>query len=146
MNIHWKDWCWSWSSNILATWFKQLIHWKRPWCWERLKMGEKGDYRGWDDWMASPTRWTWVWASSQSWWRTGKPGMLQSMGSHRVEHEWVTELNWLKKPPCSASFLPRPSLMHHWHFYFLHNFTLLRMSYTWNHTVCSLFRSTSFSY
>ena len=49
----------------------------------------------WDGWIASPTRWTWVWASSQSWWRIGKPGMLQSMGSHRVEHEWVTQLNWL---------------------------------------------------
>ena len=45
-------------------------------------------------WMASPTRWTWVWASSGSWWQTGKPGMLQSMGSQRVGHNWVTELNW----------------------------------------------------
>ena len=45
-------------------------------------------------WMASPTRWIWVWASSGSWWQTGKPGMLQSMGSQRVGHNWVTELNW----------------------------------------------------
>ena len=45
-------------------------------------------------WMASPSRWTWVWASSGSWWRTGKPGMLQSMGSQRLGHNWVTELNW----------------------------------------------------
>ena len=45
-------------------------------------------------WMASPTRWTWVWASSGSWWRTGKPSMLQSMGSQRLGHNWVTELNW----------------------------------------------------
>ena len=85
---------WSWSSNNLATWCKELTHWKRPWCWERLKAGE-GDDRGWDGWMASLTQWTWVWANSGRWWRTGKPGILQSMGSQRVGHEWVTELNWL---------------------------------------------------
>ena len=63
------------------------------WCWERLKAGE-GDDRGWDGWMASPTQWTWVWVNSGSWWWTGKPGMLQSMGSQRVGHKWETELNW----------------------------------------------------
>ena len=52
------------------------------------------DDRGWDDWMASPTLWTWVWVSSRSWWWIGKPGVLQSMGSQRVRHDWVTELNW----------------------------------------------------
>ena len=61
---------------------------------ERLKVGGEGDNRGWDGWMASPTRWTWVWVSSGSWWWTGRPGMLQSMGSQRVGHKWVTELNW----------------------------------------------------
>ena len=86
------DWCWSWSSNTLATWCEELTHWKRPWCWERLKAGGEGDDRGWDGWMASVTRWTWVWASSESWWWTGRPGMLQSMGSQRVRHDWVTEL------------------------------------------------------
>ena len=55
---------------------------------ERLKAGGEGDDRGWDGWMASPTRWTWVWASSGSWW-TGKPGALQSMGSQRVGHDWI---------------------------------------------------------
>ena len=60
LNIHWKDWCWSWSSNNLATWCEELIHWTRPWCWERLKAGGEGDDRGWDVWMASPTWWTWV--------------------------------------------------------------------------------------
>ena len=60
----------------------------------KIKGGRKGDDRGWDCWMASSIRWTWVWVSSRSWWWTGKPGMLQSMGSQRVRHNWVTELNW----------------------------------------------------
>ena len=60
LNIHWKDWCWSRNSNTLATWCEELTHWKRPWCWERLKAGGEGDDRGWDGWMASPTQWTWV--------------------------------------------------------------------------------------
>ena len=64
---------------------------KRLWCWERLKAG--GDI-GWAGWMASPTWWTWVWVNSRSWWWTERPGVLQSMGSQRVGHDWVTELNW----------------------------------------------------
>ena len=56
--------------------------------------GGEGDNRGWDSWMASPTRWSWVWVSSGSWWWTGKPGMLQSMGPQRVGHHWATELSW----------------------------------------------------
>ena len=88
LNIHWKDWY-----NTLATWCKELTHWKRLWCWDRLKAGE-GDNRGWDCWMASPTQWTWVWMNSGSWWWSGRPGMLQSMGSQRVGHDWATELNW----------------------------------------------------
>ena len=67
--------------QYLAIWCEELTHWKRPWCWERLMAGGEGDDRGWDGWMASPTQWTWVWVSSGSWWWTGKPGMLQSMGS-----------------------------------------------------------------
>ena len=86
--------CWSWNSNTLATWCEELTHWKRPWCWEILKAGGEGDNREWDGWMASPTQWTWVWASSGSWWWTGKPGVLQSMGLQRLGHEWMTELNW----------------------------------------------------
>ena len=66
---------------------------KRSWRWERLKAGG-GDNRGWDGWMTSLTQWTRVWASSQSWWWTGKPGVLQSMGSQRGGHDWTTELNW----------------------------------------------------
>ena len=90
-----KDWCWSWSSssNTLASWYKELTHWKRLQCWERLKAGVEGDDRGSDDWMALPTWWTWVWASSGSWWWTGKPGTLQSTGSQRVRHDWVTEMD-----------------------------------------------------
>ena len=91
LNIHWKDWCWSWNSKTLATWCEELSHWTRPWCWERLKAGN-GDARGWDGWRASPTRWTWVWASSGRQWRTVKPGMLQSMGLQRIRHNWTTGL------------------------------------------------------
>ena len=82
--------------NTLATWWEELTHWKRPWFWERLKAGE-GDNKEWDGWIASLTRWTWVWASSRSWWWTGKPGVLQSMGSQRVGHDWATELNWTEE-------------------------------------------------
>ena len=95
LNVHhWKDWCWSWNSNTLATWCEELMHWKKPWCWERLKAGGEGDDRGWDGWIASSTQWTWAWVNSGNWWWTGKPGVLQSLGSQRVEHDWATELNW----------------------------------------------------
>ena len=76
----------------LASWCKELTHWKRPRSWERLDVGE-GDDTGWDGWMASLTQWTWAWVGSRSWWWTGKPSMQQSMG-HRVRHDWTTELNW----------------------------------------------------
>ena len=82
------------TGDTLATWCEELTHWKRPWCWERLKAGRKGGDRRSGGWMASPTKWTWVWASSRSWWWTGKPGVLQPMGSHRVRHNWATRLNW----------------------------------------------------
>ena len=64
LSVHQKDWCWSWNSNPLATWCEELTHSERPWCWARVKVGGEGDDRGWGGWMASPTRWTWVWASS----------------------------------------------------------------------------------
>ena len=88
----WMNWCWSWNSNTLATWCEKLTHLKRPWCWKRLRAGGEGD-RGWDGWMASLTQWTWVWVDSGRWWWTGRPGVLQFMGSQRVGHDWVTELN-----------------------------------------------------
>ena len=89
-----QDWCWSWNANTLATWCEELTHLQRPWCWEKLKAGGEGDDREWDGWMASLTQWTWVWVNSGSWWWTGRPGVLQSIGSQRVGHDWVTELNW----------------------------------------------------
>ena len=86
--------CWSWNSNTLATWCEELTHWKRPWCWERLKAGGEGDNRGWGGWMASLTQWTWVWVNSGSWWWTGRPGVLRFTGLQRIGHDWATELNW----------------------------------------------------
>jgi len=67
----------------------------RLWCWEGLGAGGEGDNRGWDGWMASLTRWIWVWVNSRSWWWTGRPGVLGFMGSQRVGHDWATELNWI---------------------------------------------------
>ena len=81
----------SWNPNTLATWCKELTHWKRLWCWERLKVGEE-DNRKRDGWMSSRTWWTWVSASSGSWWWTGKPDAPQSTGSQWVRHDWATEL------------------------------------------------------
>ena len=95
LNVHWKDWCWSWNSNTLATWCTELTHLKRPWCWERLMVRGAGDDRGWGSWMGSLTRWTWVWVNSGSCWWTGRPGVLQPMGSQKFRHGWATELNWI---------------------------------------------------
>ena len=77
-----------------ATWCKELTHWKRSWCWERLKVGGEGDDRGWDGWTASPTWWTWVWVDSGMWWASGRSGVLQSTGSQRLGHDWATVLKW----------------------------------------------------
>ena len=90
-----EDWYWSWNSNTLVTWYEGLTHLKRPWFWEILKAGGEEDDRRWDGWMVSPTGWTWVWVSSGSWWWTGKPGMLQSMGLQRVAQDWAIALNYV---------------------------------------------------
>ena len=82
------------ETHTLSTSCEQLIHWKRPWCWEGLGPGGEGDDRGWDDWMASPTRCTWVWVNSRNWQWTGRPGVLRFMGSQRVRYNWAPELNW----------------------------------------------------
>ena len=95
LGVHWKDWCWSWNSNTLATSCEELTHWKRPSCWEGFGAGGEGDDRGWDGWMASLTRWIWVWVNSGSWWWTGEPGLLWFMGSQsRTRLSDWTELNW----------------------------------------------------
>ena len=91
-----------WSFNTSATWGEEQTNWKRPWCWERLRAGREGDDRGWDGWMASLTRWMWVWVNSGSWWWTGRPGVLRFMGSQRVRHDWATELNWMAERPVTG--------------------------------------------
>ena len=88
-------------------WTPDMKNWltgKKPWCWERLRAGGEAGDRGWDDWMAPPTQQTWVWASSESWCWIGKFGMLQSMVSQKVWHDWATELNWFLPPLMSAKF------------------------------------------
>ena len=103
---------WSRGSNPLAPWCKELTHWKRPWCWERLK-AEEEDGKGWDGWMASLTQGTWVWANSGRWWRTGKPGVLQSMDSWIVEHNWANEqLNNKKSSIRAQTRRDRPDVLY----------------------------------
>ena len=107
-----SQWWTGWPGILQSTglqrvghnWVTELIwselnecHWKSPWCWERLKVGGEGEDSRWDGWMASLTQWTWVWASSGSWWWTGRPGVLQSMGLRRIRHNWATELKWTER-------------------------------------------------
>ena len=81
--------------------------WKSPWFWEGLGVGGEGDDRGWNGWMVPPTRWTWVWVNFRSWWWTRRPGMLWFMGSQRVGHDWVTELNWTEAVlTCVSPYVP----------------------------------------
>ena len=91
---------------------EELTHWKRPWCWERLKAGGEGDDRGWDGWMASWIQWTWVWVNSGTWWWTRRPGVLQSMGSQRVGHNWDWTDAWedMEQNSSSHSLLLEDSL------------------------------------
>ena len=96
LNILWKDWCWSWSSNTLATWCTAPTHWKRPWCWERLKAKGEGNNKGWDGWKALLTQWTWVWASSRRWlknreaWRATVHGVAKSQ---TWLSDWITTIH-----------------------------------------------------
>ena len=82
---------------------EELTHWKRPWCWERLKAGGEVDDRRWDGWMASLTQWTGVWANSGSLWWTGRPGILQSMESQ----SWTRLSDWTE-PKTYFMFLGSP--------------------------------------
>ena len=79
------------APNTLATWCEEGTHQNRPWYWERLKAGGEGDNTGRNGWMTSPAQWTSVLASSGRWWKTAKPGVLQSMGLQRVGNNWATE-------------------------------------------------------
>ena len=121
---------------------EELTHWRRLWCWERLRVGGEGDNRGWDGWMASPTRRTWVWMDSGSCWWTGRPGMLWFMRSQRVGHDWVTELNWTElclkvwdKPTCHFSLTVRSLMLPHVSYSFVFiiirhiSFTFLNFDY-----------------
>ena len=94
----WREWCWGWNSSTLATSWEELTHWKRLWYWEGLGTGGEGDDRGWDGWMASLTRWTWIWVNSGSWWWTGRPGVLWFMGLQ--ESVTTEQLNWTKLNRC----------------------------------------------
>ena len=96
LGVHWKDCCWSWSSNTLAIWCKEVTHLKSPWCWERLRAGGEGDNRGWHGWVASSTQWTWVWVSPGVGDGQGGLACCGSWGC-RVRHDWATELNWTEE-------------------------------------------------
>ena len=106
------------SSSILATWWKELTHLKRPWCWERLRARGEGDDRVWDDCMASPTQWTWVWVNSGNRWWTGRPGMpVHGVAKSQTQLSEWTEVNWnygggneengdfLQKVPCKHGYI-----------------------------------------
>ena len=105
--IHWKDWCWSWNSNTLATSCEELTHWKRPWCWERLKAGGEGDNRGWDGWMASPTRWTWVEQALGVGDGEGGLACCSPWGCKELDMiEWLNWIDWTHMYPYMKIFLP----------------------------------------
>ena len=107
------------SSNTLPNRCEEPVHWKRPWCWERLRPGWERGNREWDVWMTSLTQWTWVWANAKRLWRTGKLGVLQSMELQRVRHDSATEQHL-------ASDSHSPFEYKHW----------------W---ICSIFKSLEFS-
>ena len=81
--------------------WRELTHLKRPWYWVRLRAGGKGDDRGWNGWMASPTRWTWVWVNSESWWWTGRPACCSPWG--RKESDTTEQLKWAELKYCLLS-------------------------------------------
>ena len=99
----------AWSVDSEVDW---STHWKRPRCWERRKAGGEGGSRGWNGWMASPTPWTWIWANLGRWWQMGEPGVLQSVGSQGVGHDWAPGRQQQPCPsPCSTgSQLTQPWL------------------------------------
>ena len=111
----------AWNTNTLATWCGELTHLKKPWCWERLRAGGEGDDRGWDGWMASTTKWTWVWVDPRSRWWTGRPGVPPFMESQRVGHDWATALNHSSSVHFSSRQRSKQHIRFHW---FLHSQSL----------------------
>ena len=105
LDVHWKNWCWSWNSNTLATWWEELTHLKRPWFWERLRAGGEVVDRGWDGSMASLTRWTWVgWTPGVG---DGQGGLVCCCSRGLKESDMTeqlnwTELNWVLEVPATA--------------------------------------------
>ena len=107
---------------------EELTHWKRLWCWEGLGAGGEGDDRGGDGWMASPTQMTWVWVNSGSWWMTGSPGMLQSVGLQRVGHDWATEQQ--QQQVCHDVMRPDAMIFIFWMLSFKPDFSLSSFTLT----------------
>ena len=91
MTIHWKDWCWSWNSNNLATWWEDLTHWKSLCSWERLRAGWEGWDRVWDGWMASLTQWPWVLSKLRE---TVKDRETWHTAGHEVTKSWIWLSDW----------------------------------------------------
>ena len=124
---------------------QKLTHLKRPWCWERLKVGE-GDERGFYGWMASLTRWTWVWVSSESWWWTGKTRVLLSMGSQRVRHDW-TELNWTLHCSLKTTFLSLLAILWNSAFSWIYlSFSPLLFASLFFSGICKAFSDNNFAF
>ena len=95
-DIHWKDWCWSWNSNTLATWCKEMTHLKIPWCWEGLRAGGEGDNRGWDGWIASSTL-DMGWVDS----RMDREGLVCCGSWGHKESDTTKRLNWAECQLCT---------------------------------------------
>ena len=108
LGVHWKDWCWSWNSNTLATWCEEPTHWKRPWCWERLKSGGEGDDRGWDDWMASLNYVMTIMSKDMSLrklWELVKDREVWRGAVHGVTKNWTWLSNWTTTTNISLNWL-----------------------------------------
>ena len=97
----WKEWCWSWNSSTLATSCEELTHWKKLWCLEGLGAGGEGDDRGWDGWMASVTRRTWIWVCS--WVGDGQGNLVCCSPWGHKGLDMTEWLNWLSPPQIDVS-------------------------------------------